>query len=177
MKTKILTYSAVCIALAAILSNIKLFTMPQGGTVTACSMLFLALIGYWFGTSVGIVAGVAYGLLQLIFDVHIVHPAQLILDYPLAFGLIGLSGLFRNNKNGLLIGYLIGVFGRFLCSFSSGFIFFSEYAPQGQSAIIYSAIYNLSYIAPEVIITLLLVSIPNFKDMIERIKINTQAVS
>lgn len=170
-----LTYSAICIALATILSYVKLFQMPQGGTVTACSMLFIALVGYMFGLRAGIIAGVAHGLLQLAFGGYVVHPAQLILDYPLAFGMLGLSGLLRNTKYGLFTGYILGAVGRLACSVASGVIFFAEYAPPETSVFVYSLSYNASYIVPEAIITLAILFVPNIRGLIDKLKSEAKA--
>lgn len=173
ISVRALTYSAIFIAIASVLSNIKLYNMPQGGTVTAFSMLFIALIGYLFGPRVGLTAAVAYGFLQLAFGAYVVHPAQLLLDYPLAFGALGLSGFFRKQKYGLVTGYIIGVVGRLVMSTLSGVIFFSEYAPEGSNVIVYSIVYNLSYLAPEAIITAVALIIPPVRSALEKLKNDT----
>ncbi len=163
LSIKTLTYSSLAICLSLILSNVKLFHLPQGGSVTAFSMFFIVLIGYWFGPLVGVLGGFTCGLLQLAIAPYVVHPIQLLLDYPFAFGALGLSGFYRSGKNGLLKGYLFGVSGRFLCSFLSGFIFFASYAPENLNPVLYSFIYNLSYIVPEAVLTIILISVPAFK--------------
>lgn len=167
---RVITYSAICIAVAMILSNVKLFSMPQGGTVTACSMIFVSLVGFWFGPVAGITAGVAYGFLQLALGAYVVHPLQLVLDYPLAFGLLGLSGFFAGKKFGLYTGYIVGALGRLMISTISGFVFFASYAPEGMNPVIYSLGYNASYIIPEMIITLILLSVPALRWAIVKIK-------
>jgi thiamine transporter len=78
------------------------------------------------------------------------HPIQVLLDYPIAFGALGLAGLFRNYP---LVGVGVGIGGRFMAHFTSGFIFFAEYAPAGMSPILYSAIYNGSYLLGEFIVS------------------------
>ena len=115
----------------------------------------------------------AYGILQFITGPYVVHPAQVILDYPLAFGALGLSGLFHNKKHGLVLGYLTGVFGRFVFHQISGFIFYTTYVDslQGNIAALWaSTVYNLSYILPEVILTLVLLAIPPVRNMLKRVK-------
>ena len=169
LSVKALTYCAICIALATVLSNVKIYKMPMGGTVTACSMLFISIIGYWFGAFAGILAAVAYGVMQLIFDPYIIHPVQLLLDYPFAFGILGISGFFANAKHGLVKGYILGALGRWLCSTISGIVFFYEYAGS-QNVFVYSSLYNITYIAPEILITVALISVPAFKNAIEYIK-------
>lgn len=169
-KTRFLVQCALALAMAFVLSKIKLFAMPQGGDVTACSMLLLALCGYWFGIKWGAVAGFAYAILSMVLGGQIYYPMQAVLDYPLAFGLLAaLPALFSKMKFGLQIGYTVGVLGRFICSFLSGFIFFAEYAPAGQSPILYSLIYNASYIVPEMVITLIIISVPAVKRMLDRL--------
>lgn len=134
--------------------------MPMGGSITLLSMLFICLIGYWFGAGYGIIAGVAYGLLQFVIDPYMVSIPQVLLDYPLAFGALGLSGLFHNKKYGLQIGYVVGVIGRFVFSTLSGVIFFADYAPEGMNPWVYSIAYQGSYLGVEMILTLVIISIP-----------------
>ena len=173
---KTLTYSAICLALALILSRLKLFQMPQGGDVTLCSMLFIALAGYWFGPKAGILAGVSEGLLRFVISSSgAVHPVQILLDYPLAFGALGISGFFGNARYGLVVGYIAGCLSLFCMSFISGFVFFASYAPAGESAVLYSAVYNLSYVLPEMAITCALLAVPQFRKAIERLKNATPA--
>ena len=81
LSVKAIAYSGIAIALATILSYIRLFQLPQGGSITPFSMLFIVLIGYWFGPFEGIIAGITHGTLQLLIDGYVVHPAQLLLDY------------------------------------------------------------------------------------------------
>ena len=87
--TKKLVFSAMGIALAMVTSYIKVWEMPMGGSITLMSMLFICLIGYWFGPKYGLLAGAAYGLLQFIVDPYMLTNPQEILDYPLAFGALG----------------------------------------------------------------------------------------
>lgn len=160
-KTKHLVFSAVAMALAMITSFLKLFEAPMGGSVTLFSMLFICCIGYWYGLRTGIMTGVAYGLLQLISDPYIISLPQMITDYVLAFGALGLSGIFCNKKNGLVKGYIVGVLGRYLFAFLSGLIFFGMYAEgSGMSAPVYSLAYNGSYLGCEAAITLIVLAIP-----------------
>ena len=180
LSVKALAYSGIAIALATILSYIKLFQLPQGGAVTTFSMLFI-VIGYWFGPFEGIIAGLTHGTLQLLIDGYVIHPAQLLLDYPLAFGALGLSGFFRKGSKSILLGYIVGTIGRFICSFLSGWIFFGSYAWEGYSAVAYSFLYKLSYIGIEMILTIVLLLIPSFRSALNHIKqtiiINEQFLS
>ncbi|MCR5196236.1 MAG: energy-coupled thiamine transporter ThiT [Pseudobutyrivibrio sp.] len=171
LSTKQITFTAMSMALAYVLSTyfkVKLF--PSGGSVTLLSMLVVCLPAYWYGTGAGILAGVSFGLLNLITDPYVIHPAQLIVDYFLAFGSLGLCGLFSNKKNGLIKGYIVGVTGRFIFAFISGWIFFGYYAWDGWAVIPYSIIYNLSYILPEAVATIILLSLPPIKSAMVTLK-------
>ncbi len=167
---KILVYCAMCIALATVTSMIKLFSFPTGGSITLCSMLFAMLPGFFFGPVVGIVSGVAYGVLQFIMDPYVLTPVQAILDYVFAFGAFGLSGFFADKKNGLRLGYLAACAGRFFFSFLSGWVFFGEYAWEGWNPAAYSAVYNLIYIGAESILTLIILSIPAMSNAMQKTK-------
>lgn len=170
--TKQLTYSAVALALAMVCSMIKFANLPMGGSCTLCSMLFIALIGYWFGPYVGLTAGFAYGLLQFIIEPIFYTIPQMFLDYILAFGALGLAGFFSGKKHGLPIGYIVGVLGRYIFTVISGVVFFGAYAPEGTPAIIYSLGYNASYIVPEAAATLIIISIPAVSKALAAIKKN-----
>lgn len=172
--TKKLVYSALGIALAFVTSYIKLWEMPMGGSVTLLSMLFICLIGYWFGLKYGLITGIAFGLLQFIIDPYMLSIPQVILDYPLAFGALGLSGLFCNKKFGLQIGYVVGVVGRFVCSTLSGVIFFADYAPEGMNPWVYSIVYQGSYLGAELVLTLIVISIPPVAKALSLVKSKTK---
>ena len=168
MPTKTITRSAAAVALGFLCSQIKLFHLPYGGSITLCSMLFISLPGYWFGLKIGVISGIIFGLLKFMFDPVFVHPIQFFLDNILAFACFGLSGIFKSQKNSLIKGFVLVVFLRFLCAFISGIVFFGSYAHEnGMPAVIYSLIYNLSYIGSEAVITLILICIPSFKNMLE----------
>ena len=169
--TRQLVFSAAAMALAMITSMIKLFEMPMGGSVTLLSMFFVSLIGYWFGLSGGLMAAIAYGFLQLIVDPYIISIPQMLTDYIFAFGALGLSGIFSNKKHGLVLGYLLGVVGRFVFTFLSGVIFFGMYAADyGMTAVGYSFVYNGSYIAAEAIITIVIIMLPPVTKGLQRVK-------
>ena len=171
IKTKQLVFSAAAMALAMITSFLKLFDAPMGGSVTLFSMLFICCIGYWYGLRAGLMTGVAYGLLQLISDPYIISLPQMITDYLLAFGALGLSGLFCNKKNGLIKGYIAGVLGRYFFAFLSGLIFFASYAEgTGMSAPVYSLAYNGAYLGLEALITLIVLAIPAVNKAFARVK-------
>ena len=165
-----LAVCGVCIALAFVLSFIKLFSAPLGGSVTLCSMFFICIIGYLYGWKYSLTAALAYGILQFVQKPEIYAPLQVVIDYGLAFTALGLSGFFRQKKIGLYIGYLAGVTGRFIFSAISGYVFFAEYAPEGWNPLIYSIAYNASYIYIEAAITLAIMFLPPVGSAIERIK-------
>ncbi len=170
MSAKQLAFCAVALALAMVTSMIKIFRFPFGGSVTLFSMLFICLIGYFYGPGTGILTAVAYGVLQFILGPYIYTPIQVIVDYPLAYGALGLAGLFWKSRNGLLKGYIIGVVGRWVFSVISGWVFFGEYAWDGWAALPYSLCYNGAYIFAEAIITIILISIPPVKKAINYVK-------
>ena len=165
-----LTVSALLIALATVLGQIKIFEMPQGGSVTLFSILPIVVCGYLLGTRRGVMAGFCVGLINLIFGPYVIHPVQLLMDYPIAFGALGLSGLTRNTKNGLTKGYIIGIIGRYICAVLSGVIFFGAYAPEGFNAWTWSLWYNLTYLAAEGILTIIVINIPAVKKMFISLK-------
>ena len=170
LTVKQLAFCALAIALGTVLSNIKVFHFPTGGSITLLSMLMIALPGYWFGLGAGIMTGVAYGILQLLIDPYVLYPMQLVVDYILAFGALGLSGLFVNAKNGLIKGYLAGVVGRYVFAVISGWIFFGAYAWEGWDPLPYSLAYNAIYIFAEAAITVAILCIPPVKDALARVK-------
>ena len=162
-----IAFSAMAIALSTVTSMITVFKMPMGGSITLLSMLFVSLIGYWFGLGAGLATCIAYGLIQLFIDPYILSIPQLLIDYIFAFGALGLSGLVHNKniKHGMVVGYLVAVFGRYVFSFISGWIFFGSYASyyNYNSAVVYSLVYNALYIVPEAILTVIVISIPAVK--------------
>lgn len=157
--SKSLSFAGICISLSFALSYVKLFSLPQGGSVTLASMLPLIIYSYVFGARKGVFAGVIYGLLQCLQSPQIYQPMQVLIDYPLAFGVIGLSGLVKDFKfikgdlPKFLVGAVIACVLRYLCHFLSGYYVFSSWAMEGYSALGWSFVYNL-YIIVELAIIL-----------------------
>jgi thiamine transporter len=151
--TRVLVESALAAALTVALSYLRLWTMPQGGSITLenVPIIVLALLR---GPRAGLGAGAIAGLIQLLLGGYVVHPAQAVLDYPLAFGALGLAGFLRRPAWG---GVLLGSASRFLCHVLSGVVFFASYAPEGTNVWAYSAIYNGSFMAPNALLTVLVV--------------------
>ena len=168
---KQLTFSAMAIALAMVTSMLKLWDMPMGGSVTLFSMLFIVLIGNWYGLGVGLTTGLAYGILQLVIDPYIISFPQMLLDYIFAFGALGLSGIFSKSKYGLIKGYIAAILGRFVFSTLSGYIFFPTFMPEFfDNAMVYSACYNGAYIGAEALLTLVLISLPPVNKALAHVK-------
>lgn len=172
---KQIAFSGVAIALGTVTSMIKIFEFPMGGSLTLFSMLFVTLVGYWYGTRAGITASVAYGILQLVLWPYIINPVQPIVDYVLAFGALGLSGVFHNSKNGLVKGYILAVIGRYFFAFLSGLIFFGSYASDYGftgffGPVLYSLVYNGIYLGAEAGITLVLLAIKPVRDAMTSVK-------
>ena len=172
MDVNVMVKTAILIAIAYVLNQITLFKMPQGGSITPFSMLFIVLVGYLFGVKQGIIAGVVFGLLDLLINPFVIHPVQLILDYPLAFGALGLGAILRNHKNGLIKTYLVGIIGRFIVSSISGIIFFMDVTSGVWAGLIAAIGYNFTYIAVEGFITILVLFIPNFINIFDKYKVN-----
>lgn len=165
--TKMIVYGGLAIAISFILSYIRFYHWPQGGSITPASMLPLFIFAYYYGAGPGIAVGMAYGMLQLIQDPFVVHWIQLLLDYPLAFGALGLAGFFRKN---LSIGILVGGFGRFFSHFLSGVFFFASYAPKGMNPVVYSLLVNGILVGVEVGICFAVSLIPQVKNAVDRVR-------
>lgn len=146
--------TAVAIGLAAALGQLRLFTMPQGGSVTL-EMLPLLFLALRRGVGPAVVAGGLYGFVQLLLPGAVMyHPAQVALDYPLAFAAVGLAGLIRATTLPRMIAAVsLGCAGRFVFHFLSGLIFFASYAPEWAGPWLWSVVYNVTYLAPQAIIS------------------------
>ena len=161
--SRMLTEAGMMIALSFILGRITLFSMPQGGSITAGQMIPILLFALRWGVGPGVMAGVVYGLLDAAVGRGVVSLIQFLLDYPLAFGALGLAGLFTRSFNerpstGLMVaGTIIGVLGRFVFSTISGAWIFGNYAPAGQNPWVYSMLYNGTYLGVELIVALIVV--------------------
>lgn len=168
-----LSMGAMCIAIAFVLSCLHLFRMPQGGFITPAAMLPLVLFMVACGPLQGFVVGCAYGLLQLITDPYVIHPVQLLVDYPLAHGamILGCVALALPLKNQwkLPVAVLLAGVGRYVMAVLSGAIFFAEYAGE-QNAWIYSLIYNISYLGPDTLVCMVVACIPGMWRLVEMIR-------
>ncbi len=223
-RTKVVAEVVAFVAVSVALSYVKVFSLPQGGSVTAGSMVPVIWLSLRRGAKIGLLACVLYGVVQLVVEPFVYHPGQVLLDYPIAFGALGIAGFFQKrpslgrvttvridrliivllctgsfslfcyeliqfrlietlffacifassflfvlwfesrtqikssgkqqrNVLSALVGATVGIFGRFLAHLISGVVFFGSYAPEGMNPIVYSAIYNGSYIVPELLIS------------------------
>jgi len=167
-----IAYAAMVVAMSFILSYIKIFEMPQGGTITPASLLPIMLYVVAFGPARGLVIGFAYGLLQLFQGAYVIHPAQMLLDYPMAFGALALGGIVKYipmpKIAKLPTAIALGYFGRFVMAVLSGVIFFSAYA-EG-NVWIYSIVYNATYLAPDMAACIVVSLIPGFYRIVETLE-------
>ena len=173
--TKQLVYSAMAIALGFLLSCIRLFRMPWGGSVTPLSMLFVTLVGYWYGPSVGFTAAFSYGLLQFVQGGgdYLLSLWQVCFDYLFAFTALGASGFFRKQKNGLLTGYLVAVLLRGLFHAIGGYLYWMDYMPDNfprSLAFAYPFLYNYAYIGVEAILTIIVIKLPPVEKALKLIR-------
>ncbi len=163
-KTRTLVECALMIALGTVLSNLKLFTMPNGGSVTVLSMLPYVLVSFRHGVKWGVFTGFANGCLQMLLGFWapptptlLALVGEVLLDYLLAFMALGLADLpaklFKNRMVGVAVGTAVAGFLRFLCSFLSGVLIWGNLS-EGWAAWSYSLIYNASYMLPETLITM-----------------------
>ena len=117
-------------------------------------MVPVLLISFRRGPKVGVFSGVVFGLAQMLLDGWFYIPVGMVLDYPIAFGALGLAGIFRKTP---LVGVVVSLTTRFLSHFISGVVYFYMYALERMSPIIYSAFYNGGYILPELVISAILI--------------------
>ncbi len=155
-----LAEAGIVIALFLILKQVKVFEMPMGGSITAGAMVPLLIFSFrWDGLSGVFVCAVA-GVMDFILGTkYSFHPVSLLFDYPIAYGMVGLAGFFGKKLAGMLTGTVIGIFGRFACHVLSGVVVFASYTPEGQNPLIYSILYNGTFLLPECIISFILVAL------------------
>lgn len=172
-RVRIIVEIALAVALAAVLNyfGVRLPWNIAGGRI-ALDMLPIFVIALRRGVGPGLITGALWGFADLLFDPYIVHPAQLIFDYPLAFALCGLAGLGRKQvaaaltagASGRAAGFsaiwaVVGGVGRFLSHVTSGVIFFADAAPAGQPVLLYSVVYNMSYMGPSIAVCAILTAV------------------
>ena len=161
LRVKALTEAAIMVALAQVLSFIKLMQLPNGGSLTPAMFPILFFSVRW-GLGKGLLAGFAFGLLQLIFDGAYAWGWQsMLLDYLLAFTPLGLAGLFRGKTWGIFPGTVLGCTLRFVVHYISGVTIYRIYQPTEvpgfgvfESAEVYSLVYNGVYMLPNALLAL-----------------------
>ena len=149
LTTRIIIHIAMMLALSIILQQLRLFHLPQGGAVTLGAMVPLLLLSWRYGPGIGALSGFLYGMINLLLDPFILHPVQVLFDYPLPLMAMGLAGLFPKR---IYLAAALAFTGRFLCHFISGIVFFGSYAPEGMSPAIYSLTLNGSFMLAEFLI-------------------------
>jgi len=155
-----LVETAMLVAVSVVLSLIVLFQFPQGGEVTPLAMLPLLLIGLRHGVKWGVLGGLVFACLQMMFRFFppptatpMGYISVVMLDYVIAFSVVGLSGLFKGKPYGLLYAAPICLFLRFLCHFISGIVVWGVFA--GDMPVwLYSLTYNGSYMGVELIMVM-----------------------
>lgn len=149
----------IALALATILKMLRLYHFPQGGSITLGSMVPIIFIAFLYGPQVGCLTGFLYGIITLIMDPYILHPVQVLFDYPLPFMCLGVTGFFKDNKYQRYLGVILAVFLRFVCHFISGVAFFASSAPEGVSPALYSLAVNGPMIGIEGLICLVIITV------------------
>lgn len=152
---RIMVDVAIMVAAAVVLSFLKLFQAPQGGSVSL-EMLPIFILAFRHGGKTGLVGGALLGVVKLFISPYYLHPVQILLDYPVPFMLLGVAGfgLLREKR---ILGVAVGAFLRYLTHVLAGVVFWAEYAPAGTPALQYSLVYNASYLVPETIIVALVI--------------------
>ena len=148
---KTVAFGALAIALSFVLSCIRLYRMPQGGSVTPGSMLPIMLFSAAFGIGPGLLAGLAYGVLQYLQGGWFANVWQFALDYLLAFAALGLAGLAKHLPKawGLYLAMIIAALARALSATLAGIMFWDT-APWA------SLVYNGTYLIPDTLICIIL---------------------
>ncbi|MBP5177480.1 MAG: energy-coupled thiamine transporter ThiT, partial [Clostridia bacterium] len=159
--TRMIARAGVAVALSFAFSYVKLFQLPQGGAVTLASSLPIMLFAFSYGPKKGLMIGFVYGMLQAVQDPFIIHPAQFLLDYPVAFTMYGLAGAFVRTRLPVQVNFTLGAIlssaMRFAAHVVSGVFAFGAYA-EGAGAenfLLYSLAYN-SFVFVDVAIALAL---------------------
>lgn len=166
-KTRALVESAIMVALATILSMIKIIDLPYGGSVTIACMLPVIIISYRHGLGYGLASALVYGIVQQLLSLNSLSYvstwqsilAVVLLDYIVAFLVCGLGGIFRrrikNQATALILGSVLVCVLRYACHVISGATVWAGISIPTSAALIYSFIYNATYMLPETIITVL----------------------
>lgn len=166
-RTRTLVECAMMIAIASVFSMIKLIDLPYGGSVTIASMLPIVIISYRHGLGWGLGAGLVYGVIQQLLGLNTLSyvstwqsiVAIILLDYIVAFAVIGLAGVFRNMKSqstALVFGSILAGLLRYICHVISGATVWAGLSIPDEAALLYSLAYNATYMLPEIIVLVIL---------------------
>lgn len=157
--------TSILVALAAVLSLIKIYKLPLGGSITLLSMLPVSMLSIIYGYKWGFASAFLYAVIQLALDfgevmswglTPQVFVGAIVFDYLLAYTALGFSGAFRDKGvKGIMGGIALGMVIRFLSHFISGTILFAHWCPEGWNVAWYSVCYNGSYMLPEMIFTII----------------------
>lgn len=170
LNTRIMSHIAVALALSTVLSLLKLYELPAGGSITLGSMIPLLLIAFFYGPEVGFLTGLLYGVISLVTNGYILHPIQVLFDYPLPFMALGVAGYFKDKK---VLGTIVAIFARFIFHYISGIIFWGSSAPAGTSPYLYSLIYNGGFLTIDGIICVAIMAVLPIKQLYSIINRNT----
>lgn len=154
--TSMLINVALMLALTIVLHQLRIFHMPQGGSVTLGAMVPLLFLTYRYGAGIGCLAGFLYGMINLMQDAFILHPVQVLFDYPLPYMALAVAATVPGRY---YTGAALAFTARFLCHYISGIVFFGSYAPPEMSPYLYSLVFNATYLVPEAVICLLLLRV------------------
>lgn len=163
-RTRKLVECAILIAIASVLSIIKIIEMPYGGSVTIASMLPIIIIAYKYGAGWGLSSGLIFAVIQQLMGLKNLSygtswqavVAIILLDYIIAFTVAGLGGVFRkkikNQNTALVMGIILVSLLRYICHVISGATVWAGLSIPTNAALIYSLGYNATYMLPEMIV-------------------------
>lgn len=170
-KTKKLVEMSILVALAFVLDYVaNIYSgwfWPFGGSISI-SLVPLAVIAFRYGWVAGFLSGFTMGLLQLLTGAYIMHPIQVLFDYPLPYAVLGFAGFFASKVNVVEVGqrslYIwlatgIGSIARLVCHIISGVVFFADYAPEGMNPVVYSVGYNTPFVLASYILSAIILVI------------------
>lgn len=156
LTTPMIVTIALMLAMTVILHQFRLYHMPQGGSVTLGAMVPLLFVSYRYGVGTGCLAGFLYGIFNMMQDPYLLHPVQVLFDYPLPYMALSLAALFPAHR---MASTALAFLARFFCHIVSGVVFFASYAPAGTSPLVYSLTFNATYLVPECLICFALLKV------------------
>lgn len=152
---RMLVEAGILIGLAYIMDMVRLFEMPQGGSITLGSMIPILVFAVRWGAKPGVMAGLVFGTMQFLLGPKwSFHPISILFDYSVAWACLGIAGAFKGTMPKLMTGVALGIFGRFICHVISGVTIWSSYAPEGTSPLAYAVVYNGTYLGVEALIAM-----------------------